>query len=366
MKKAVVLIFIFIMIANVLVLNGLAYDNSESENLAEKAGADELENEFLEEDELSGDKRINVFEKAFLIIRSTLRDNGASVFKSFGAIIGVILLSCVLGAMKFGGSETLDNVCAYISVLAISGVTYSVFYNLFVFVIAAMEALMLTMSSLMPVMASLYIYGGSAAAGAASASSLALFLTVLSTICTRVILPFIQIAFALCLVGAIPGSVNLSSVTTLVKNSATTVMAFIFTLLGFTLYLQTTVASAGDTFLTRSVRFATGVFVPVIGNMLGDASRTVIASVSIIKGTVGAAGVVMVLSAVLPPLIIVIIYKLMLLVCSMTARALGCERESALLYDLGNVTGVLLALVMGAGAVCIIAMAVFIKAGVNV
>lgn len=365
MKKTAAVFIVFVFAFYLCSLNACAYADDNTQSIAEKVGDYKPETEFLTADELNGDRHINVFEKTLSIIYSALKDNGKSILKSFGAIMGVVLLSCVMGAMKFGGSEALDGATAFISILAISGVTYSVLYNLFVFVIAAMESLMLTMSSLMPIMASLYIYGGNAAAGAASAGALSLFLTVLSTICTKVILPLLQIAFALCLVGAIPGSVSLGSVTTLVKNTATTLMAFIFTLLGFTLYLQTTVASASDTFMTRSVRFASGVFVPVIGNMLGDASRTVVASVSIIKGTVGASGVVMILSAVLPPIIIVVIYKLMLLACSIMARALGCERESALLYDLGGIMGVLLALVLGAGAVCIIAMAVFIKAGVG-
>lgn len=342
-----------------------AYSDEQTEELAISAGADGLDNEYLDKDELSGDKSINVFEKTLTIIHDSLKDNGKSIIRSFGAVMAVVLLSCLMGVIKFGESKALDHVCSFISVVAISGVTYSVLYNLFVFIKAALEALVLSMSSLMPVMASLYVYGGSAAQGAASASSLALFLTVLSTICARVLLPLLQISFAFCIVGATPGSVNLSAVNNLVKNTTTTLMAFIFTLLGFTLFIQTTVASASDNFVTRSVRFATGVFVPVIGNMLGDASRTVIASVSVIKGTVGAVGVVMILSAVIPPLLIVALHKFMLLLCAIAAKTLGCEKESALLYDLGNVMNVLLALVCGSGAVCVIAMAVFIKAGVN-
>lgn len=363
MKKLFFLLFVVLFFANPM--KALAYDEN-GEKIADAAGVSELENEFIERDELSGDSPINVFEKTLLIIQSALRDNGKTIIKSFGGVMAVVLLSCVMGAMKFGESKTLDNVCSFVSIIAISGVTYSVLYNMFVFVKAALESLVIAMSSLMPVMASLYIYGGSVSASAASASSLALFLTVLSTICSRVLLPLLQIAFALCIVGAMPGSVNLSSVNNLVKNTATTLMAFVFTLLGFALYIQTAVASASDNFVTRSVRFATGVFVPVIGNMLGDASRTVIASVSVVKGTVGAVGVVMILSVVLPPLLIVIVNKLLLLLCSMAAKTLGCEKESALLYDLGGVMSVLLALVSGAAVVCIIAMAVFIKAGVNI
>lgn len=363
MKKLLIFCTALIFLFPIFEYDAYAYSDSATESIADSAGALDISSDVLDEDELSGNKSINIFEKVIIIISDSFKENGKTVLRSFGAVLGVLILCCVMGAMKFGGSEALDNACGYISVLALSGVTYSVLYNLFIFVIASMESLTLAMSSLMPVMASLYVFGGTSAAGAASASGMTLFLTVLAAICTKVILPLLQIAFALCLVGAIPGSINLNSVSNLVRNTATTLMAFIFTLLGFTLYLQTNIASASDTFFTRSVRFASGVFVPVIGGMLGDASRTVMASVSVIKGTVGAAGVVIILSAVLPPLLAVILNKLMLLGCSIAAKALGCDKESALLYDLGGILGVLLALVAGAGAVCVIAMAVFIQTG---
>ena len=363
MKKISVAAVVFVLL-NLFSITACAYPNESAESIAEIAGADKLKSEYLSDEELSGNKNINVFEKAFQIIISTLTDNGITVIKSFGAILGVVILSSVMSAMKFGNSETLDVACGYISVLALSGVTYSVLYNLFVFVIASMETLTVAMSSLMPIMASLHIFGGTGATGAAGSAGLTLFFSVLSVICTKVLLPLLQISFALCLVGAIPSSVNLSSVTNLVKNTATTVMAFIFTLLGFTLYLQTAVSSASDTYVTRSIKFATGVFVPVIGNMLGDAARTVMASVSIVKGTVGAVGSVIVFSAVLPPIIAVALHKLLLLGCGIIAKSLGCESESRLLYDLMGILNVLLALVSGAGVICIIALAVFIKSGV--
>ena len=90
------------------------------------------------------------------------------------------------------------------------------------------------------------------------------------------------------------------------------------------------------------------------------------ASVSIVKGTVGAVGVVSVFSAVLPPIIAVVVYKFLLLGCGIIAKSLGCESESRLLYDLMGILNVLLALVVGSGVICIIALAVFIKSGVVV
>ncbi len=365
MKKLLQTFVICLVLMPILGITALAYEDEITESIAEDAGANDIKSDILTEDELSGDKSVNIFEKTVEIILNSFSDKGLSAVRAMGLILGVIILCCVMHAFKPDGNEALDSAVAFISVLVLAGVVYSVLYNLFIIVIAAMETLSVAMSSVLPTMAALYAFGGNTAAGAATVSGLTVFLTVLSLICTKIIMPLLQTAFALALSGAIPGSVNLSPVTNLVKNTATTVMAFIFTLLGFVLYFQTAIAAASDNFVTRSVRFASGVFVPVIGGMLGDASRTVIASASVIKGTVGAAGIVTILSIILPPLILTVLYKLMLLVCAIVAKALGCERESGLLYDLGGILSVILALVLGAGSVCIIGMALFIKVGVT-
>ena len=131
-----------------------AYSDEDTNSIASEAGTGDIKNEYLEKDELSGDKTINVFQKTLDIISDFLRDNGRSVIKSFGLIMSVVILCCVMHAVKFGGNG-LDAVSSYISVIVLSGVTYSVLYNLFVFVIAAMESLVISMTAFMPIMASL-------------------------------------------------------------------------------------------------------------------------------------------------------------------------------------------------------------------
>ncbi len=363
MKKISVLALLLILVI-AFPLDTLAYGDDTAESIADMAGADEISGDYLDADEISGNKSINIFGKAFDIICDAFSENGNGIMRSFGMIMGMILLCCVLHSLKFGSAE-LDTVCGYIAVVALSGVTYSVLYELFILVVASMESLSLLMSSLMPIMASLYVFGGASATGAAASSALTLFLTVLSLLCTKALLPMLRISFALSITGAMPDGINLSPVTNLIKSTATVVMSFLFTLLSFALYFQTSVAAASDNFFAKSVRFVSGVFVPIIGNMLGDASRTVIASVSVVKSTVGAVGVTLIMSVILPPIIIVILNKLMLIACSALAKTLGCDREGALMTELGGILNILLALVIGAGAVSIIAMAVFIKTGVS-
>jgi stage III sporulation protein AE len=132
------------------------------------------------------------------------------------------------------------------------------------------------------------------------------------------------------------------------------------------MYLQTTVAASADNYAYRTARFASGVFVPVIGSIIGDATRTVFGSIGVIKSTAGAIGITVILSIVIPPIILVVLYKFAVLGSAILSRVLGCERESHFLYELNGIMNVLMALIIGAAAVLVVAVAVFIKTGVSV
>ena len=367
MKKCFNLLLFCFIITLLSLTECAAYDTSEENEIAERAGLHELSTDALSPEELSGQKDINLFGKAVKFLSEALKTGTTSALQAFALIMTVVILSAVFATFKWTTANTsLHNAYEYISILVLSGVTFTIFKNVFIYVRDAIVSVNTFMTAMLPVTTSLYIFGGNVAAAAASNASLMLFFSLMNTVSANFLMPFLQIAFALCLASAIPGTVNLTSVSTLVRNTTTTVLAFIFTLFGFIMYLQTTIASAADNYAYRSVRFASGVFVPVIGNMLGDASRTVMGSIGVIKSAAGAIGVTVILSIIIPPIVLVILYKLAMLSCAILSRVLGCERESHFLYDLNGILNVLMALVIGIAAVLIIALAVFIKTGVTV
>ena len=162
-----------------------------------------------------------------------------------------------------------------------------------------------------------------------------------------------------------PNGVSLQSIITLVKNTVTTLLAFAFTMFSAVLYFQTAITASADNLAYRSIRFASGVFIPVIGSVIGDASRTVNASIATVKSTVGYVGVAALAILLLPPIITAILYKFVVLLAAMAARILGCDRESRLLYDISSLLSVLMSTVIGVSAVFLISVAIFIKTGVS-
>ena len=316
--------------------------------------------DYVTKDELSQQNSFNLFEKTASILTDTLRSIIKPTSKKLVTVVAVIILSSLLMNLK-GENTTLSSVIDYISILSLSLSIYSIISPIVEVVSVALDSLTLFISSYLPVMAMLYCMGGNTLAATSCTNGLLIYLTLLQGMGSSFFFPMYQICFAVMLSGALPSSVDLRSLWNLVRNTMTTLLVFLFSTMNFLLSFQTLFAAGKDTFALRTARFAGGNFIPVIGALLGEASKTVFSSAASIKSISGGAAIVALLSIVLPPIVTVIIYKLIVLFCAMLARLLGCERESGFLYDVNGLLGILLALICGAASVFVIATGIFVS-----
>lgn len=340
---------------------------SEEQSIADGAGVDTLSHPAVTEEQLAGDAQIVLWDELAEILRGHTGEAVGAASASFAALMSILVLCSLLRASgKISSSPMLSTACSFVCALAVSGVSYSLLHNLFSVAGQALTAFSQYLAALLPVSASLLVSGGNVSAAAASSASFSLFLSAISLICSAVLFPFLQISFSASFASAIPGTADLAPIGTMVRNTAGLLLLFLFSLLGFMLTMQTTISAASDSFLFRTVRFASGVLIPVVGNILGDAARTVAGSVSVIKGTVGAVGTVVTLAILVPPMLYLLCYRVMLFLSGTLARLLGCEREGQLLADLGATLNVLMGLLAGAEVIALLFLATFIKTGVTV
>ncbi len=341
--------------------------SDEEQSLADAAGVDTLSHPAVTEEQLSGGAEIVLWDELAELLQKHTGDAVGAAAGSFAALMSVLVLCSLLHASgRISSSPMLSQACAFVCALAVSGVSYSLLHELFAVAGQALEAFSQYLAALLPVSASLLVSGGNVSAAAASSASFSLFLSAISLICSAVLFPFLQISFSASLASAIPGTADLTPIGTLIRNTAGLLLLFLFSLLGFMLTMQTTISAASDSFLFRTVRFASGVLIPVVGNILGDAARTVAGSVSVIKGTVGAVGTVVTLTILVPPLLYLLCYRVMLFLSGTLAKLLGCEREGRLLADLGATLNILMGLLAGAEVIALLFLATFIKTGVTV
>ncbi len=331
--------------------NAYCYDDQAAEAVAEGTGAREIT-----------EGKYAVTEKGvFDILAGAVRSAYKNLLRFFCSLLASVLLASLLSAL--GGGSTLGSVYSLVSVIAVSGTAFSFLQPLFAFAAETLGSLCEYMSALIPVTAALAAAGGRTFSGVASSSALLVFLTVAQRFAGAFMFPLLKTGFAVSVAGALPGSVDLRPAAGFLKSVFSFLLTLTFTLFGAVMYFQTVIGAAADSCAFRTVRFAAGAFIPVIGSMIGDAARTVTTAVGTVKAAVGGAGVAAVLSLTLPAVVMTVMYKLCVLAAAATARMLGLEKESGMLYDINGFLGLLLSVLVGVGTMFVIAVALFIRIG---
>jgi len=208
--------------------------------------------------------------------------------------------------------------------------------------------------SLIPLMGALYAMGGNVAAAVANHGVMSGFLAILETACSGVVVPLACALVALALLDAITGKGTLRSLSNLLKRTFTLGLSFLMMLLTFVLGLQHTLAKGSDTLALRTVRFAAGSFLPVVGGSVSETLRTVGGSVEYLRGAVGTGGILVVFFLFLPTFLSVLLTRLTFSLSGAVAGLLSCQREEKLLFDLASVFGYFLAVIA-----CLFVMTVF-------
>ncbi len=348
-------------------VRAFAYDTSEQEDIAEEAGADNLPgNEYVNDNEKNGEVKIDVADKIFAVIRSSLTGFYKNGVKFFYSLLAVIVISAALASFRWtSDNSSLKTVFEFVSVLVLAGVLFSGLASVFTYAAESLNSLCVYMTALLPVTAALYTLGGNISSGVAGSTALLVFLAAAQRFAGMMLRPLLQTGFVISLMSALPGSSDMRSVSNFLKNALSTLLAFVFTIFGVVMYFQTIITAAADNYIFRTVKFASGVFIPVIGSIIGESAKTVSAAAGVVKASVGATGLVTVMALILPPIIYTIMYKVFILMAAMISRMLGLEREAGMLYDVNGFLSVMMSLLVGTGVIFIIALALFIRIGVG-
>ena len=211
-------------------------------------------------------------------------------------------------------------------------------------------------SASIPLLTVLYAMGGNVTAAAASAGSLTVYLTVLENLVGRTVLPFCGICLAFAWMGAREGGPRTGTLLATLKKNYATALSFFMMLLLAMLTAQSTLGAKADTLSMRSIKFAAGNLIPVVGGSVGELIRTVSAGVGYLRGGLGICGVLLLILTLLPPLARLFLHRLVWQISASVADLLGCDSERKLLDEIASLTGYLIAAVCICSSVLLIAL----------
>lgn len=291
---------------------------------------------------------------------SALKAAFAYSVKPLAAVVGVLLLSALLnsaGAAAAGGEAVALSSAVSVTVTLFGAIT-----PLFKLTSDTLSGIGLIMKGILPVMTGIYAMSGNITAASVNSTWLMLLLTFLETLTESLLMPLLCTCtgfIAVTTLSRFTGAPDMSGVSGELKKALTFLLAAAGTVFTTVMAHQTALAKSADSVALRSLKFASGNMIPVIGGALGEAADGYLAGVSLIRSASGTLAAAAVISYVLPALLKIAVLRAGLSAVAAGAEIMGRGKEAAVVREAGEVLGIAVALICTASVLSVIAVGVF-------
>ena len=291
---------------------------------------------------------------------SALKAAFAYSVKPLAAVIGVLLLSALLnsaGAAAAGGEAVALSSAVSVTVTLFGAIT-----PLFKLTSDTLSGIGLIMKGILPVMTGIYAMSGNITAASVNSTWLMLLLTFLETLTESLLMPLLCTCtgfIAVTTLSRFTGAPDMSGVSGELKKALTFLLAAAGAVFTTVMAHQTALAKSADSVALRSLKFASGNMIPVIGGALGEAADGYLAGVSLIRSASGTLAAAAVISYVLPALLKIAVLRAGLSAVAAGAEIMGRGKEAAVVREAGEVLGIAVALICTASVLSVIAVGVF-------
>ena len=184
----------------------------------------------------------------------------------------------------------------------------------------------------------------------------------ISLLSSVVLLPVMHIFLAFSLVSAVSPDIRLDSLCGVFAKTVRWVLVLAVTIFTSLLSAQSLISASADGASVKAAKLFAG-FVPVVGNVLGDAMGTVQSCVRLLKSGVGAFGLLAALCIFLPVVAQCLLWIFCCTLCGAAGDLLGQSELTVLLKAASQVLQTLLAIVVSCGVVMLVSAVLIMQGG---
>lgn len=206
---------------------------------------------------------------------------------------------------------------------------------------------------LLPVMTTALAMQGGTTGAAALYAGTAVLNTVLGTTISSILIPMIYIYLCLCVACSAFGNESLDKLKEFVKWLMTWILKIVLYI--FTGYIGITgvVSGTTDAAALKAAKLTISGVVPVVGNILSDASEAVLVSAGVMKQAAGVYGLLVFIALWINPFIKIGIQYIMLKIAAAVCNVFGDKQTVGLVHDFSASMGMVVAM---SGTVCLLSL----------
>jgi len=256
-------------------------------------------------------------------------------------LLGKLVILAVICAV-------LQNLISSFDRSTVGQLTYAIVYMVLITIAASsftlavnagrevVDTMVIFMQALLPVLLTLLVAVGGLASAAVLSPVILTTLGVFGTLIKDVILPLLFFTAVLGIVNNLSERFKVSNLADLLKSIAMGLMGVFSTIFLGVLAVQGVAGAVGDSVTFRTAKFGVDAFVPVVGGMLSDALEAVVSSSLLIKNAVGIAGMAVIGTVMLVPLLKIITMAFMYKLAGALIQPVSDGQMVSCLNSLGN------------------------------
>ncbi len=253
------------------------------------------------------------------------------------SILVMALLSSTVSTLNSSlGENDGGRTAFFVFFTIISGLALSCFHTALSYGTAVIEQMTSFMNKLTPVLIITLFTCCKGVSAAAFEPVLSAAVYVASIVIEKCLVPLMTFSAVLSAAGNVGDGMRISGFTKIIKSVSKWLMAFVITLFTGINAIYGFTAASLDAAGAKTIKFAVGSLVPVVGGFLSDTLDTVVSSASILKNAVGAAGIVIMCGICIVPIIKIWIMQLVLKLCAAVAEPVTDSRITAMLWGMSE------------------------------
>jgi len=215
-------------------------------------------------------------------------------------------------------------------------------------------------------MEAIYLSSGNYMVSAISSTGLNLMIAFTENLFAKAISPAITISFLMAVVSSVTQNKGITFISKTLRTIISTVIIITMTLMTFSLTLQINASESADNFANRTIRFALGSYIPLVGGAVSETYSLFRSSLSLIKNLTGTTVIVILVLICIGPVISLFLSRISINIAANISGLLGCEREEGLYNEISSCYTLLISVVISCVMMYILAIAQFCKTAVMV
>ena len=303
----------------------------------------------------------------FSLVSASLQNQLPSALGIFTSFCGLALLGAVSSLLCEGlkGERVKKSISSAVT-MVIALVSYAMTEGVITRAAQVLSDMADVSKGLLPVMTAVYVAGGNYTTAVTQSGTMTLMLTISQQMTVQVLLPVSSVCFAFALLGALGTGVDTESLARSMRQIYMTLMGFLTAIFSASLALQTTLSASSDSVALRTAKYAVGQMLPTVGSTIGATLSTLATSMSLIKSTVGAGGVGILLMLLLPPVVELYLFSLAFSLARAFCGLLHFSAGAKLFGDCKGVFDMVLGVMTMTGVMLILSIGIFMKCSLAV